>query len=134
MPDLTDNLIELYKSSDEACIAFTRDLVRDNVQYAKDVVLTCPDRISRTCVGKLLAVIVNRMFEIEREVLFEEEEYQLEDGSKGTRPKALVVQVVLVLIHSMHLDVPRNWTKFDQFLLLMRDIIMGGEGQLLFMF
>ena len=31
MPDLTDNLIELYKSSDEACIAFTRDLVRDNV-------------------------------------------------------------------------------------------------------
>ena len=134
MPDLTDNLIELYKSSDEACIAFTRDLVRDNVQYAKDVVLTCPDRISRTCVGKLLAVIVNRMFEIEREVLFKEEEYQLEDGSKGTRPKALVVQVVLVLIHSMHLDVPRNWTKFDQFLLLMRDIIMGGEGQLLFMF
>lgn len=149
--DVADTLIRLYDASDQAVLNtmhyILKDENEDSLLYVFQVLLTCNDKISRNNTAKLVSSLVNRCFEIEKDILDETEKVTItvredlistgpnEDNEKTIekeviRPKSLAVRFYDLAIQTMKEKGPSNWSKFDQLLTMIRNIVTGGENQL----
>jgi hypothetical protein len=151
LPSLSDSLIQLYEASDTAVLT-TMDWIleeenSDDFLYVYKVLLSCNDRISRVNVAKLLSALVNRCFEIEKDIINETEKVTIkvteelistgkdEESSKEVereviRPKSKAVRFWDLTMEALRQKGPSNWSKFEQFLTMIRNIAVGGETQL----
>ena len=153
---LSDILIHLYEASDQAVLTAMEKLLanenKDTLLYVFQVLLTCNDKISRANTSKLTSVIVNRCFEIEKDILDETETVKVElesteegvigDTSKDdknkiieteiTRPKSMAVRFWDLAVAALKEKGPTNWSKFEHMLALVRNIAIGGEKQINF--
>lgn len=148
---IVDTLIKLYETSDKAVLSTMEHILADEntdrLLYVFQVLLTCNDKISRVNTAKLISVIVNRCFEIEKDFLHEEEtvKVSIENheeliGTKDsvrevieteiTRPKSMAVRFWDLAIQALKEKGPSCWSKFDHMLSLIKNIAVGGEAQL----
>jgi hypothetical protein len=148
--DIADTLTKLYNESDEAVIRTMKTILdgenSDTLLYVFQILLCCNDKISRVNTAKMLSVVVNRCFEIEKDILDEtetvmiqvEQEESITTGEalgqpkevEITRSKSMAVRFWELSMQALREKGPSNWTKFDQFLTMVRDIAIGGEGQI----
>ena len=154
LKDVAEVLVQLYEASDEAVINTMKSFLEgensDQLLYVFQILLTCNDKISRINTAKIVSTVVNRCFEIEKDILEEEETVKIQieelisDSSniqdpecprpdqyaQVTRPKSMAVRFWKLAIRALKEKGPSNWSKFDQLLTMIRDIAIGGETQL----
>jgi hypothetical protein len=70
----TNVLINLYSSSDSAILSFMELLMKEDCHYVFTILLSCSDRYARVNTEKLMTYIINRCFELEKDILFKYEE------------------------------------------------------------
>lgn len=111
MSEVADILIKLYEASDEAVISTMKYILAneniDQLLYVFEVLLGCPDKISRSNTAKIVTTLVNRCFEIEKQIMHESETIKIPiegevvaqaDGSQEqkygeiTRPKSMALR------------------------------------------
>jgi hypothetical protein len=145
MKEVTEILMSLYESSQPALLNFMDDMLKDNCKYIFSLLLDCTDKVSRTNIMKLTAFIVNKCFDIEKDILnvYEDVEYDqiievVEDGVKKYKkiaksykePKARCMKFLEMVNHTLKTKGPTAWTRFESFLGLIKAIVMGGQLQL----
>lgn len=141
--EITNVLVDIYEKHDGACIEFMKGILANEASYVSEILLNCPDKQAREAIAKLLAKVVNRLFVIEKDYLYEMEVTEVEGSSsdktekimhKTERNKSLAITFLNICINLIHTQCAKNWMKFDQFFQLLRDIAKGGEAQVEFMF
>lgn len=130
MNDVTDLLISMFDSSDEACKSFMETVIQDDCTYIKEILLKCPDKISRTNTAKLMSAVANRLFDIEKDIIHEVVEEEGPNGEKIKYSKSLAVRFLDNILTSLTSEAPASWSKFYQYLELVRNMIKGGKTQL----
>jgi ubiquitin carboxyl-terminal hydrolase 34 len=139
--EIAETLIKLYTASDEAVMTTMKAIMEgensEELLYVFQILFKCNDKISKVNTAKILSVVVNRCFEIEKDILGETETVKVTEMIDGTlteeeitRPKSLAVRFWDLAIISLKEVGPTNWNRFDQFLSMIRDITIGGENQI----
>lgn len=151
LPEVAETLGKLYEASDKAVLDtmdyILKDENDDEPLYVFKIMLNCNDKVSRVAASKLLSILVNRCFQIEKDFLNETEKVTItvtEDlistGDKDKeeqeiekeviRPKSKAVRFYDLAIKALREKGPASWAKFEQFLNMIRNIIIGSEEQL----
>ena len=101
----------------------------DEGNYLFQLLLECPDSLSRSCVGTLLKYILVTLKMQDKDFLFEREEYGLigDDGLQLTltRPKSPFSRFVTKALDLLNTRVAKNWSRFDQFHELIHFVALG---------
>ena len=151
LPEIADTLCQLYEASDKAVLNTMEYLLKDEnddkLLYIFQIMLSCNDKVSRNAAAKLTSTLVNRCFDIEKDYIKETEKVTIkvvEDlistGDKEKeeeevekeiiRPKSMAVRFYDLALKALREKGPSSWSKFEQFLSMLRNIIIGGETQI----
>ena len=151
LPHVADTLAKLYEASDTAVLNTMKYILQDensdDILYVFKILLNCNDKISRNSTSKLVAILVNRCFEIEKDIINETEKVTIKvmeeiisTGDKEEtvkevekeviRPKSLAVRFYDLASKALRENGPSHWSKFEHYLTMMKNIITGGETQI----
>jgi len=97
--EMVDIMISIFETDDQLVVNFMKGLMSENnAECIFEVLLDCTDTTSRQNVGNLTKYLMSRLKMIEKDYLYENEEFEEEiigdDGKvvnkiKMTRPKAV---------------------------------------------
>ena len=143
MGDVTDILIGLYLSSDEATLKFIDECLDDEGEKIFNILLKCSDKISRINTAKLVSAVLNRAVEIEKDILYEIEEIEIKpeeaeetEDPKEEKPKTIKrhkaksVRFINLYLMVMKEYAPGNWARFAQFLSVIKNLVCAGPVHL----
>lgn len=75
MEDMVDALKKNFDESDAACVSFLGNFINENEgEYLLDLLLECTDGLSRALTGDLLEHCLDRLKEIEKDMILEVDE------------------------------------------------------------
>lgn len=78
--DLVASLIEIFKRDEQVCKEFMKECQeQDDGQYLLELLLECPDVVTRTNVAALLKYVVNTLKISEKDHLYETETIEYPD-------------------------------------------------------
>lgn len=104
-------------------------LDQDDGNYLLELLLECPDVVSRSNIANLLKYVVNTLKVSEKDYLYEIEKIETtgENGEKTfiQRPKALSARFIHKCFSVLNTQVAKNWSRFDNFLELLYSFAYG---------
>lgn len=112
--EVSEVLKKVLILSDEAIIDFSDKMLADNSNEFIRILMKCSDDAVRDCTSQILSTAVNKMFG--RIDLIEKAE-----------------SFMMNMINVIHTQAASNWTKFEHFFNLIKQVTIGGEAQLEFM-
>eukprot|EP00351_Strombidinopsis_sp_SopsisLIS2011_P005368 CAMPEP_0116884630 /NCGR_PEP_ID=MMETSP0463-20121206/17598_1 /TAXON_ID=181622 /ORGANISM="Strombidinopsis sp, Strain SopsisLIS2011" /LENGTH=156 /DNA_ID=CAMNT_0004541479 /DNA_START=7237 /DNA_END=7707 /DNA_ORIENTATION=- len=99
-----------------------------------EILFECQDATARSACGNLFKYLMAKLKIIEKDVLFEQEEFEFEvydeDGNvsgkkKELRPKAICARFFNHCLTLLNTRAPRHWSKFMDFLEIIQAFGMG---------
>lgn len=112
--DISDILKKVLMLSDDAIFKFSDYILTDSSNEFTRILFKCSDSQVRDNVSSILSTAVNRMF-----------------GRVDLIEKAQTF--MNYMIGAIHTQASPNWTKFEHFFNMIRQVTIGGEPQLQFM-
>ena len=74
--DVTVIFQQVLQVSDELVLEFSNFIVEDNCSEMIRILLKCPDPTARECVSDILSTTINRLFELEGDLLDQYDEIE----------------------------------------------------------
>lgn len=125
-----DSFVSFVRKAKEPsiiCEWIEQTLLDDQCTYFFHLMFNCPDKTARLYCGKIVASTVNKGFRILQVCESKEEE---KDHPKVKRLRDALdgfMKLSLDVIHTR--ECQKNWTRLEQFFMMLQDIITGGKPQ-----
>lgn len=129
--ELVASLIDIFKRDPSICAEFMNQCLQDDGLYLIELILECPDVVTRTNVSTLLKYILSTLKVVEKDYLYETEQVKKtnEKGEEVTveRAKAMSARFILKCLSVLNTVAAKNWSKFDHFLELLNSFAYGDQ-------
>jgi hypothetical protein len=132
MDKIADELIILCKAKEMAVNEFFKCLLGSELKEVMTILTRCPDRFTRVVIAKLISsmllISINKGKDVFAYEIEQHEEQQVIKYNTNTG------KVLHLLISAIDKDLAQNWTRFEQFFLILYNVVKeGGETVLDFM-
>ena len=126
----SDSFVSFVRKADEPsviCDWIEQTLLADQCTYFFHLMFNCPDKSSRLYCGKIVASTVNKGFKI---LAICESKPEEKDHPKVVKLRTAInsfMKLALDVIHTR--ESQKNWTRLEQFYIMLQDICNGGKPQ-----
>lgn len=127
LPHLTHAMMDILKSSDEACLEFMQAMLDDDdAEPIMEILFDCPDKIARRNLIRIVRYLLCRLKEIEKEKILANEfdvltetftNYMGETVTRQVRePRSLALKFIYLLKSLMSTRAARSWKIIDTYM------------------
>jgi len=126
MKDIVDIMIAVFETDDQLCVDFMKSVfAEDKAEDLFEILFECQDATARSACGNLFKYLLARLKIIEKDILFEHEEVEInlidkEGNPAGTRkdlrPKAISARFFNYCLTLLKNRAARSWSKFADYL------------------
>ena len=123
--------------------AFLEECAEDDFNYIMDVLMDCQDKLATVNCQNLFVYALKRAFKLDKDRLYETEEYELELEDSTTkekvtikceRPKSLAPRFIKKALSLLNTRIARSWNKFEYFVDIFLQLAIESEEALEYFF
>lgn len=127
LPLLTSAMIEILKSSDQACLDFMETMLDDDdAEPIMEILFDCPDKIARKNLIRIIRYLLCRLKDIEKDKIMANEfdvlteTFTTYSGETATRqilePRSFALKFIKLLKSIMSTRAARSWKLIDTYM------------------